>query len=85
MYRPKPWAYLYDVVAYILNRLDKHNQILHCSFILTREIQIKIGRDHGDTIVTQILWLGISDGVQRRSANYVEQSLYFDHVTLMVH
>ena len=49
MYRPKPWAYLYDVVAYILNRLDKHNQILHRSFILTREIQIKIGRDHGDT------------------------------------
>ena len=36
-------------------------------------------------IVTQILWLGISDGVQRRSANYVEQSFYFDHVTLMVH
>ena len=42
------WAYLYDVVAYILNRLDKNNQILHLSFILTREIQIKIGRDHGD-------------------------------------
>ena len=49
---PKPWVYLYNMLAHILHRLDTlklHNQITHHSFIPTGEVHIKIGGDHGDT------------------------------------
>ena len=46
----RPWAYLYNIVAHILLRLDhleQYEQIFHHAFIPPGEIHIKIGGDHG--------------------------------------
>ena len=48
----RPWAYLYNVVGYIINRLQSLsdcNQLVSHPFIEPDTIHIKIGGDHGDT------------------------------------
>ena len=46
----KPWAYLYNIVAHVLNRLSllkSTRNLIHYP-AMQDEIQIKIGGDHGD-------------------------------------